>query len=574
MPRSKSLKAFPLSPALKSLHQRMDTYGLHWAMVLSTLLTALAFQPWDFSFFIWFSLTPWFWVLHRTPTPRKAFLRGVWLSVLWTVFGFSWVTYSLHQFGQVPWPLCIVMLLLLGTFCQPQHLIFSPLWWLIHRKKKLSEQSLSRSLLTALTLSLLYTGLDAFVPKMFHDTLGHTQYLATHIRQLADLGGTHLITFLIVLFNYSVWLLLEEFIEKRRRFKALGTHAIAPVLLSSCLLILASLYGYFRNSTVQEAIRSPRSTVQLAAIQANIGDFDKVAAESGVRGAVFRIIRSYTSLSDQALQLKPQPEAIIWPETAYPSTYRTPVTRLEILMDRRVSSWVKTRDVPLWFGGYDKDPLIGKDFNSLFFLYPQPRTDIQPGYPNEANDLEIYHKHILLLFGEYIPGADTFPFIKKLFPQVGHFGRGPGPETFNAKTSRNRIIRVSPMICYEALFPDFAIQAARQGSELFLNITNDSWFGPWAEPHQHLAQTVFRSIETRIPQLRSTNTGITTLIYPDGTMDRQTELFVPDIYNVTVPLIRPISTLMIELGDWFGGMSLFLGFLFLMGFEIQARRKR
>lgn len=104
----------------------MDTYGLHWAMVLSTLLTALAFQPWDFSFFIWFSLTPWFWVLHRTPTPRKAFLRGVWLSVLWTVFGFSWVTYSLHQFGQVPWPLCIVMLLLLGTFCQPQHLIFSP----------------------------------------------------------------------------------------------------------------------------------------------------------------------------------------------------------------------------------------------------------------------------------------------------------------------------------------------------------------------------------------------------------------------------------------------------------------
>jgi apolipoprotein N-acyltransferase len=90
------------------------------------------------------------------------------------------------------------------------------------------------------------------------------------------------------------------------------------------------------------------------------------------------------------------------------------------------------------------------------------------------------------------------------------------------------------------------------GSQMILNITNDSWFGPRGEPQLHFALITFRSVETRLPQLRSTNTGISALILPDGTVQAQTNIDRPEILNVRIPIIKPVWTLMKAWGDWFG----------------------
>lgn len=512
----------------------------------------------------------------------------MWLSVFMTVGGFSWVASVLHQFGGLPWILCWIALLLFSLIAQPQFPIFA---LLIRYLFKHAPQSPWRFLAWALFASLFYAGLDWISPKLFQDTFGHSLFLAKNLRQVADLGGAHLLTFWILLVNLALHRFLFSILPERKNLSAAWKPALrqsAPILGTCVLLgIGAFFYGQERRLLLEKQLEAPLSTVRAAAIQGNVGDFDKVAAERGIRGAAEKVLTTFFALSDQALDQfsSPQekPAFLVWPETTYPSTFRTPNTSDELMRDLKVESFVKSRGVPLLFGGYDR--LSGKDYNALFLLSPlalSPSTDGNATSSNqlastafsEKRDLQIYRKNILLLFGEYIPGAEQIRFIREAFPQVGNFGRGPGPELLSIPLPPGHplpALRVNPVICYEALFPNYSIDAARKGSQLILNITNDSWFGPVGEPYLHLSLVAFRSIETRLPQLRSTNTGVSALILPTGEITKPTSLFQPEILQADIPIIAPLPTLMKAWGDWFGPTALILG---LSGFLVLAVRAR
>jgi apolipoprotein N-acyltransferase len=262
---------------------------------------------------------------------------------------------------------------------------------------------------------------------------------------------------------------------------------------------------------------------------------------------------------------------------------------------------VKSNHVPLLFGSYDRND--GRDYNTLYIQSPRDLslTSIDPSH-SEGEDLQFYHKNILLMFGEYIPFQDYIPALGKLFPQVGNFGRGSGAHLVQIpifshtkktttltsasgdsrvsgvsaadSTEPKRLLPVSPVICYEVLFSDYVLHAANQGSRMILNITNDSWFGPYGEPHLHLALSTFRSIETRLPMVRATNTGFSALITQDGEIAAKSHLFRPEILNISVPIIDPPSTLIKRWGDWFGMFAAISG-VFILGFfwlkELKSR---
>ncbi|NBU21083.1 apolipoprotein N-acyltransferase, partial [bacterium] len=234
---------------------------------------------------------------------------------------------------------------------------------------------------------------------------------------------------------------------------------------------------------------------------------------------------------------------------------------LEYYLESRIENLIQEIRTPLLFGGYDTDR--HNDYNSFFFLSPE-------------GNLETYHKNILLLFGEYIPGADFIPLIKQMFPQVGNFGRGAGPEVLEIPTAHSkpdgRKIRVQPAICYEILFPNFILEATQRGSEAIFNITNDSWFGSWGEPQLHLALSTFRAIETRLPILRSTNTGISALILPTGEIKEQTEIGKQAILNVFVPITTPVFTLIKAWGDWFGVLCVVISCISLL-FQFNIKKR-
>ena len=128
--------------------------------------------------------------------------------------------------------------------------------------------------------------------------------------------------------------------------------------------------------------------------------------------------------------------------------------------------------------------------------------------------------------------------------------------------------RLGPLICYEDILPGFARRVAKLEPNAFINITNDAWFGRTAEPYQHLALAVFRSVEHRIEMIRAVNTGVSAHIDAAGRVRAQTESVDPDELPPPTP-----KTLLVELAMLpGGGLYRHVGDLFGLAVPGGARR--
>ena len=86
---------------------------------------------------------------------------------------------------------------------------------------------------------------------------------------------------------------------------------------------------------------------------------------------------------------------------------------------------------------------------------------------------------------------------------------------------------------------------------LLVNVSNDGWFGDSIAPHQHLQMARFRALESGRFMLRSTNTGITAVIDPRGTIVGQGEQFKAVVVTATVQP-RTGATPWVRFGNWPG----------------------
>ena len=575
-------------------YSRLKPYLPDWLTLASGVFLCLIFPPWKIKALIWVALVPWFHAVFHTRNWKQALAKGIWLSLFFTIFSFYWVAYVLKNFGEVNWLVAGGMFLIYAPFAQLQFPVFAIISRLVMRWELSHEPSPISLLGSVVGLALIYTGVDWILPKLWLDTLGHSLFLHENLRQISAWGGIWCLTALVCLCNLSFFVIYRRFRMRREKSIWPELKLIAPVaVFTLACLILANLFGARLGNEVRSALNGeagPVKTVQVGVIQANIGDIDKLSAEKGLHGAARQVLDRHFELSQQLLKLVPKPDFLVWPETAYPSTFRTPETADELDRDQTLEQRVRSWGTPLFFGGYDQDRFQRKDYNAFFFLLPKP----SPLFPGPANDLEVYRKNILLLFGEYIPFADQIHLIKQLFPQVGNFGRGAGPRVIRVPLNPQlnmqlnmqsnlqsgqlsnapiRELKISPLICYEVLFPDYTLPAIRDGADLMLNITNDSWFGPTAEPELHLSLAIFRAIETRRPLVRSTNTGISALVLQDGTIAERGGNFREETLNFKVPIIPFPQTLIVRWGNWFGPTALALGILLLgiLGFQNRKR---
>ena len=190
---------------------------------------------------------------------------------------------------------------------------------------------------------------------------------------------------------------------------------------------------------------------------------------------------------------------VMWPETAFPLLLGKEFRHQEYPV--LLSQFLRDRQIALITGAFGVDEKSRLLTNSLFFIDNNGEV-VEPHYS----------KTILLAFGEYIPLAETFPVIRKLVPQIGQYARGPGPTMLFEWNG----FRMGPQICYESLFPKFSRDLANLGMQFIVNSTNDSWYGTWQEPYQHMYMTLARGVEFRRPVLRVTNTGISTVSLASG----------------------------------------------------------
>ena len=121
-----------------------------------------------------------------------------------------------------------------------------------------------------------------------------------------------------------------------------------------------------------------------------------------------------------------------------------------------------------------------------------------------------YDKSHLVPFGEYVPLRSVLP-IQKITPGTIDFSAGDGPRTITLPG----LPPFSPLICYEAIFPDAVIDPAHRPDWL-LNITDDAWYGNTSGPYQHVAIARLRAIEEGLPLARDGDNGISAMFDPYG----------------------------------------------------------
>ena len=156
-----------------------------------------------------------------------------------------------------------------------------------------------------------------------------------------------------------------------------------------------------------------------------------------------------------------------------------------------------------------------------------------------------YDKVHLVPFGEYLPFPRLFAFAGGLTQEVGEFKAGASRAPLEAGGTRLGIF-----ICYESVFPDEVRQFADQGAQVFVNLSNDGWYGDSGAYAQHLNQTRMRAIENNRWILSATDTGVTASIDPYGrTVAR---LARKERGALVAPYaLTSVTTFYTRHGDWF-----------------------
>jgi apolipoprotein N-acyltransferase len=142
----------------------------------------------------------------------------------------------------------------------------------------------------------------------------------------------------------------------------------------------------------------------------------------------------------------------------------------------------------------------------------------------QGNVSSRYDKQHLLMFGEYLPFGDIFPIMYKWSPNSSSFTPGSSFAPLEWKGHR-----ITAMICYEDILPSFVNKLVDAGNpDLFVNLTNDTWFGNSTEPWIHFALAKFRSIEHRLFLVRVTNSGVSAIVDPNGRVTVQSGVYTKE----------------------------------------------
>jgi apolipoprotein N-acyltransferase len=155
-----------------------------------------------------------------------------------------------------------------------------------------------------------------------------------------------------------------------------------------------------------------------------------------------------------------------------------------------------------------------------------------------------YDKMNLVPFGEFVPWPFK-AFLNKISTEAGDFAAGETQVLLPAGGHR-----IGAFVCYESVFAGFVRRFAAEGAELFVNISNDGWYGATAARDQHLAIARMRAAENRRWILRATNDGITSTIDPAGRAHRHLPSFVAGAAETRFAWI-PYVTFYSRYGDWF-----------------------
>ncbi|MFL5301027.1 MAG: apolipoprotein N-acyltransferase, partial [Anaeromyxobacteraceae bacterium] len=303
----------------------------------------------------------------------------------------------------------------------------------------------------------------------------------------------------------------------------------AALAVATAAVMATLAYGTVHLAQVRaRAAAAPRLTV--AVVQGNVNQSVKNEARThGLYGE--DILARYVPLTVEADRRGA--DLVAWPEAAYPylvgarlPSFAVARSGLPPLARAHLLLGVATMDERR-----EEGRRVVEGSNSVFLLGPDLRVSGR------------YAKHHLVPFGEYVPGwlagvlRSVVPQMVRQTPgselRVLTFPMHPTstqtptatatlppsvrPERSEAESKgEGDLVRIAPMICFDAIFPEVNVAYAAQDPELLLNPTNDAWYGYSSGPHQFLAMVQLRAIEAGKAVARPAYAGVSAIIDPTG----------------------------------------------------------
>lgn len=483
--------------------------NIRWRYFLSAIggaLYFLGFVGFDQWYLSWFCLVPLFFALEGVSVRQGLFL-GWFFGTVALTGGFYWITHTIHVFAFMPWAVSILGCILLSVAQATEFALFALVYtWL--RKRTAS--------------GAVFLGTIAFVsaefvsPQLFPHYLANSQYMNIPLIQICDITGVAGVSALLVLVNATIYVLMSGVLRGRR-------FVWKPLLLAVGVVCAVMAYGYLRLPAVaSETDASPK--IRFGIAQANMGIYEKVHnPEKAIR-----------LNQEQTLKLKEMgAEIVIWPETAV----QRPLLRSgESMLPQPVFD---NLGIPILTGALERGSGVRPPIYNVAVL-----TDANGKITGS------YIKQKLLMLGEYIPLGETFPVVYGWFPYIGRLTPGNSNKPIGFQ---EYLLGVN--ICYEDILPRLINKMAKESPDVFVNLTNDNWFGYTHEPLQHLVLAAFRSVEHRRWLVRSTNTGISAFVDATGRIVERSPLMEESILISDVPMMKG-KTIYARLGDWFSWLML------------------
>lgn len=505
-----------MPPLLTLRYQLTSTTGWKRRFLLMALgvCATLALPPFFVFPLLIVSCSGLYWMVSGSPSPRAAFFTGWWWGLGFFVSGLYWICISLTiDMARFGWLIPFALIGLNGIIA-----LYPALACWLYRRTNIGGIAgiLLFCVLWSLTeymRGILFTGFP-------WNYIGYTWTITPATMQPASIVGIHGLTLLTILLATLP--------------AGLGYGYSKRIFLTTWMLwAVCVAWGVMRIP----AEVAYDDTVNLRIVQANIPQELKWNNQHEVKG-----VQKHLSLS---LQESDRPIThLIWPETAivYALNHEPQLIRMlrNMLHEKKVllTGALRTED--------DVDTF--KVWNSVYAI------DAKHGIAS------FYDKHHLVPFGEFVPFRSILPVGKITHGSVD-FSRGEGAVSLPIPNAPD----VSPLVCYEAIFPDQAVAPDSRPGWL-LNLTNDAWFGRSTGPYQHFNMVRVRAVEQGLPLIRAAGTGISAVIDPYGRIVASLDLNQTGIIDSLLPL--PITqTFYAEHGNvnyviMLLSIMIFIGFLY------------
>jgi apolipoprotein N-acyltransferase len=456
---------------------------------LSAALLVAAFPDFDLWPLAWVGLVPLLYAVGRRPRTAQATLLGWLAGTLFFYGSCHWLTFPMTRYGDIPAPVAYFLLLFptlvaglfpalfacgLAAACRrwgPRALLLAPPLWTATEWARLGA------------IGQLW------------NALGYSQAFVPRLIQPARLGGVYFVSFLVVAVNAAVaYALLKR--DVRSLVNSAAAVAVVVLVLAAC--------DVTRPSTSDEG---DPSALVVAVQPSVIPDFDRSMAEYDA------LAEQHFAASERALRGMDEegrwrglPRVVAWPES--PMNFRF---SRDSRFRERVARFVQSNRASLLINSLEPAPSDG-GYNAAVLINEEGRLAVQ------------YDKIRLMPFGEYVPLPRWMPgggFVRGI---VGEFTPGTRFTLMPLGAGRGAP-QAGVFICLESAYPYITRRFASEGADVLIELTNDAYQGDTGVMRQHLANAVFRAVETSRPLLRVTNSGISARVTPLGEVEDATGRF-------------------------------------------------